>query len=136
VPAEWAGSGQSNRHAVGMPSLLNGLFIEQIRELFLGSGPRDRGFESPSRSLTHEFTERPQSRARPANPKSARIDSGQRNGALKKFEERIAGSKWSRALLRLATWAAMAATVCGFLGAIPHCQKLDRRKNPSVSLQS
>jgi hypothetical protein len=36
---------------------------------------------------------RPQSRARPANPKSARIDSGQKNGALKKFEEpRILGA--------------------------------------------
>ena len=38
VPAVWAGSEQSNRHAVGMPSLLNGLFIGQIRELLTRFG--------------------------------------------------------------------------------------------------
>src|ERR1700694_5109011 len=46
VPAVWAGSEQPNRHAVGMPSLLNGVFIGQIRELLLGSGPRGRRFKS------------------------------------------------------------------------------------------
>src|ERR1700730_3499841 len=46
VPAVWAGSEQPNRHAVGMPSLLNGLFIGQVRELLLGSGPRGRRFKS------------------------------------------------------------------------------------------
>ena len=46
MPAVWAGSEQPNRHAVGMPSLLNGLFIGQIRELLLGSGPRGRRFKS------------------------------------------------------------------------------------------
>jgi hypothetical protein len=46
VPAVWAGSEQPNRHAVGMPSLLNGLFIGQIRALLLGSGPRGRRFKS------------------------------------------------------------------------------------------
>ena len=40
VPAVWAGSEQPNRHAVGMPSLLSAIFIEQISELFLGSGER------------------------------------------------------------------------------------------------
>ena len=44
----------------------------------------------------------------------------------------IAGSKWSRALLRQAAWAAMPATVCGLLGAIPHCQNADRRNNPQI----
>jgi hypothetical protein len=42
LPALWAGSEQPNRHAVGMPSLPRALFIEQISELFLGSGPRNR----------------------------------------------------------------------------------------------
>ena len=46
VPAVWAGSEQPNRHAVGMPSLLSAIFIGHISELLLGSGPRDRGFES------------------------------------------------------------------------------------------
>ena len=49
VPAVWAGSEQPNRHAVGMPSLLNGLFIGQIRALLLGSGPRGRRFIAPRR---------------------------------------------------------------------------------------
>jgi hypothetical protein len=42
MPAVWAGSEQPNGHAVGMPSLLSARFIEQISELFLGSGPRGR----------------------------------------------------------------------------------------------
>jgi hypothetical protein len=46
MPAVWAGSEQPNRHAVGMPSRLSAIFIEQISELFLGSGPRGRRFKS------------------------------------------------------------------------------------------
>ena len=46
VPAVWAGSEQSNGHAVGMPSLQSAIFIEKISELFLGSGPRGRRFKS------------------------------------------------------------------------------------------
>jgi hypothetical protein len=42
----WAGSDQRSRHAVGMPALQSGLFIEQISELLLGSGPRGRRFKS------------------------------------------------------------------------------------------
>ena len=56
VPAVWAGSEQPNRHAVGMPSLLNGLFIGQIRALLLGSGPRGRRFKS---SRPDQFLRRP-----------------------------------------------------------------------------
>src|SRR6202022_4314461 len=52
----WAGSEQPNRHAVGMPSLPRAIFIEQISELSLGSGPRGRRFKS---SRPDQFLRKP-----------------------------------------------------------------------------
>ena len=56
VPDVWAGSEQPNRHAVGMPSLQSALFVGQISELLLGSGPRGRRFKS---SRPDQFLRKP-----------------------------------------------------------------------------
>src|SRR6266849_2357451 len=60
----------------------------------------------PSRPLTQHMgsPSRPQSRAGPANQKSARIDSGQKNGALKKFEEELILNAFLRALTWRGLW--------------------------------
>ena len=55
----------------------------------LGSGPRDRGFESRLPDHSHGFTEPAAAESAAANPKSARIDSGQKNDPFKEFERSV-----------------------------------------------